>query len=83
MATLGDIVKQLQSADSEKAALFERWLTIMNGGSMIGLEKMTDGMMGMPISKFGSGRYARSSANKMIAFESQRATLTVDWPRPY
>ena len=83
MATLGDTLKQIKSADSQKAALFEQWLSIMNGGSMIGLEKLTDGMMGMPISKFYSGQFAITSANKMIAFEKQRSVTKFDWPRPY
>lgn len=83
MATLGETLKQLKSADSAKAALFEQWLSIMNGGSMMGLEKVTDGMMGMPISKFGSGVYAKQSAQQMIAFEKQRAETKIDWPRPY
>ena len=83
MPTLAETLKQLKSTDTTKAALFEQWLSIMNGGSMFGLEKLTDGMMGMPIAKFYSGDYARESAKQLIALETQRATMTIDWPRPY
>jgi hypothetical protein len=83
MANLSAILKKLETADSQTIDLYNQWLGIMKGGSMIGISKLTDGIMGMPSSMIGSGMYARKSAKQMISTAEMFSKMKFDYPRPY